>query len=231
MKKIMILQPGYIPWLGFFDMVYKSEALVFHTDLQYDKGSWRNRNRIRTKEGWCWLTVPVLLKGHSYDRILDIKIDNSKKWRQRHRNLIRENYQGSSYFGDYFEPLIDILNKDWTYLMDLDLEIISWLLEEIGIQRKIMYSHDLVLTGTRKTMRLISICKQLGADAYLSGSRGRNYIQDDMFKKEGIKLEYHDYVHPEYKQHFEGFVPYMSIIDLLFNEGKKSLPIIKEQCK
>ncbi|MBU1627681.1 WbqC family protein [bacterium] len=226
MSKIMILQPGYLPWLGFFDMMNKSDTLIIHDDLQYDKGSWRNRNRIRTKEAWCWLTVPVYLKGHSKEKILDIKIDNTKQWKSRQQNLIRASYNKAPFFDKYFDPLKDILNKDWDFLVDLDIELINWIVKELGIQKKILYSHDLKLDGTRSTMRLISICKQLDSDTYLSGSRGRNYIQEDIFKKEGVKLEYHDYDHPIYIQQFDGFIPYMSIIDLLFNIGPDSLKIL-----
>jgi hypothetical protein len=226
MSKIMILQPGYLPWLGFFDMMNKSDAFVFHDDLQYDKSSWRNRNCIRTKDGWCWLSVPVFIKGHSKDIIRDIKIDNSKKWKQRHLNLIRESYQKASFYENYIDPLKKIIDKDWHFLVDLDIELINWVVKELGIQKKILYSHDLQLDRTRSTIRLISICKQLNADTYLSGTRGRNYIQEDIFQKEGIKLEYHDYEHPVYTQQFDGFIPYMSIIDLLFNHGTNSLGIL-----
>jgi len=226
MKRIMILQPGYLPWLGFFDMLYKSRALVLHTDIQYDKGSWRNRNRIRTAKGWSWLTVPVHLKGHAYDKILEIRIDNSKGWKRRHLNLLRENYRKAPCFDDYYGTLTAILNKEWKFLVDLDLALIDWLLKELGIRRELIFSHDLKLDGTKNTSRLISICKQVEADTYLSGSKGRNYIRDELFRKEGIKLEYHDYVHPVYKQQFEGFIPYMSVIDLLFNHGDESLGIL-----
>jgi hypothetical protein len=226
MKRIMILQPGYLPWLGFFDMLDKSDVLVLHTDLQYDKSSWRNRNRIRTKDGWGWLTVPVFLKGHTQDKIHDIKIDNTKKWKRKHLNLIYENYKKAPFFANYFDTLIKLLNKNWNFLIDLDIETINWLSNEMGIKKKILFSPDLNLNGTRATMRLISICKQLEADTYLSGTRGRNYIQDEKFQQEGIKLEYHDYVHPEYKQQFDGFIPYLSVIDLLFNYGADSSRII-----
>lgn len=222
----MILQPGYLPWLGFFDMLEKSDALVIHADLQYDKCSWRNRNRIRTKDGWRWLTVPVYLKGHSQDKILDIRIDNSKKWKNKHINLISENYNKAPFFENYFEKLKKIIRKNWEFLVDLDLELIYWLMEEIGLQKKILFSQNLDLNGTHATMRLIKICKLLDAEKYLSGTRGRNYIKDEKFQQEGIKLEYHDYVHPEYKQQFDGFIPYLSVIDLLFNHGLNSMRII-----
>ena len=225
-RRIMVLQPGYLPWLGFFDMLYKSEALVYHTDLQYDKCSWRNRNRIRTKDGWAWLSVPVYIKGHSKDKILDIKIDNTKKWRKRHMNLVTENYKNAPFFERYIGNFEDIIKKDWDFLVDLDFALINWLMDELHLKKKLIYSHDLSLNGQRSTYRLIKICKQLGADTYLSGSRGRNYIDDSMFMDEGLKLEYHDYVHPEYKQQFDGFVPYMSVIDLLFNHGDASLKIL-----
>ena len=225
-NRIMILQPGYLPWLGFFDMFFKSDVLVYHTDIQYDKNSWRNRNRIKTRSGWNWLTVPVFIKGHSKDKIEDMKIDNSKKWINKHLNLIKDNYCKAPYFDKYFDKLSFLLRKKRIYLLDLNIELVDWLMEELGFSKPIMFSNELNLNGSKSTERLINICKELGTETYLSGSRGRNYICEHMFQEAGIHLEFHDYIHPVYKQQFEGFVPYLSVIDLLFNHGEKSLSIL-----
>lgn len=230
-RRIAILQPGYLPWLGFFDQMGRSDVFVYHTDVQYDKQSWRNRNRIRTKQGWTWLTAPVRIKRHSKDLIEDMRIDNSQNWRKRHCNLIKESYQKAPYFSQYFPFFKDIYSSSWEFLTDLDIYIVDYLIKALGIETKIMLSTQLNLKEKEKTERLIEICKKLGADVYFSGSAARNYIRKNRFKEEGIKLEYQDYQHPVYPQQYEPFIPYMSIIDLLFNHGKESLDIILHRKK
>ena len=176
-----------------------------------------------------------MLKGNSFQKIDKIRIDNSKQWDRKHLNLLYENYSTSKYFERYYGKLEEILSRKWEYLVDLDMELIYWLADELGIVAKYVFSEDLNLNDSKSTMRLIRICQELNGDVYLSGSRGRNYIKEDLFQLHGINLEYHDYKHPEYKQNFEGFESYMSIIDLMFNHGDESLKILTkgrlEECQ
>lgn len=224
--KIGIQQIGYLPWLGFFDQIYRCDKFVLHIDVQFDRHSWRNRNRVRTREGWCWLTVPVCTKGFFGQNIKETRISNRERWFKKHWLNIRHNYLKARFFSKYayfFEETF--LCKKWEFLVDLDLYIINWCLKELGISTEIIISSQIKSRST-KTEGIIAICKELGADSYLSASAGRNYLDEDRLGAEGIGLEYQDYKHPVYQQVYPGFFSHLSIIDLLFNAGEESLGIL-----
>ena len=224
--RVTILQPSYLPWLGFFEQMNRSDNFVLLDDVQYTRRDWRNRNRIRAVENWAWLTVPVLQKSRFSQTLLETKIDNSLPWRRKHLETIRQHYSKSPFFEDYFPQCEKIYKKEWGFLFDLCLETICLIKEGIGITTPILRSSELNVTG-EKTVRLLSICKELGATQYLSGDAGSNYISEDDFSSQGISLEYQNYTHPVYPQAYSGFVSHLSAIDLLFNSGKNSLEILQ----
>lgn len=223
---IGILQPGYLPWLGFFEQIYKSDVFVIYDDVQYDKGGWRNRNRIKTPSGVLWLSVPVLFNLSEAPLITEIKIDNKVNWRKKHLTSIRQNYAKSKYFNDYIMFFEDAYAREWEFLIDLDMFLISGLNKNLGIEDKeIVRSSTLNIRGDR-IERLINLCKSFGADTFYEGISGKHYIEEELFQQNGISIEYQDYQHPVYRQLYGEFVPYLSVIDLLFNHGKESLAII-----
>jgi len=222
-KTVVILQPSYLPWLGFFDQLYQSDVFVVYDDVQYDKNGWRNRNRIKTERGAQWLTVPVYIKNKP--KINEVMIDNKNDWPQKHLQAIKTNYGKSPYFKKYYDGFSQILLKKHERLLDLNLELIEFFAKELGIEREICLSSKLNVGG-EKISRLINICKHLGADRFFEGAAGKNYIQKEEFDKSGVRIDFQDYQHPVYRQLFGDFAPYLSIIDLLFNEGENSLKII-----
>jgi len=231
--RISILQLSYLPWLGFFEQMHRSDQFVLYDDVQFTRRDWRNRNRIRVQEGSAWLTVPVIQKNKYKQSLIDVKIDNSVSWKRKHLETIRCHYSKTPFFDLYFPWCEKIFNGEWSYLLDLSLETIQYLKQELKINTPLLRSSELVESGN-KTKRLISICKELKATHYLSGESARNYIIDSEFSRQNIKLEYQEYQHPKYPQRYEGFVPFLSTIDLLFNCGEKSLEILKQpeqQCK
>lgn len=224
-KRIVILQPGYLPWLGFFDQVHKSDIFVIYDDVQYTKRSWRNRNKIKTSTGWMWLTVPVIQKGEYFQTLLETKIDNTQPWRKKHWASIRSNYSKAPFFKNHSRFFEDIYKYKWESLVDLNTEIIKYLMEELGIKTQLMYSSKLKIPG-KGTERLIKICQELGATHYLTGDLAKDYLEQTRFAKENIILEFQNYKHPIYPQLYDQFIPYLSVIDLMFNCGKESLNII-----
>lgn len=224
--RIGILQPGYIPWLGFFEQMYKSDVFVIYDDVQYDKESWRNRNRIKTANGVQWLTVPVIVRFEDAPLINDIKIDNKLNWRKKHLHSIKQNYSKVAYFKKYIDIFEEAYSKKWQYLVDIDMHFILELSVLLGIDcNKIVRSSTLNISGD-KIERLIEICKLFKADTFYEGAAGKNYIDDSQFARNGIKVEYQDYKHPAYRQLHGDFVPYLSVVDLLFNHGEESLAIL-----
>ena len=225
--RVTILQPSYLPWLGFFEQMTRSDKFVLLDDVQYTRRDWRNRNKVRVSEGWAWLTVPVQQKSRFAQSLLETRIDNSLSWRRKHLETLRQHYGKAPFFEKYFSRCQQIYQKDWEFLFDLCLETIQFLKEEIGIETPLLRSSELKTSGT-KAERLISICRGLGATHYLSGESASDYISEEGFSSQGIALEYQNYEHPVYPQKYPGFVPHLSAIDLLFNCGEQSLGILKQ---
>jgi len=237
-KTIGMLQPGYVPWLGFFEQIYRVDLFVILDDVQYTKGSWRNRHRIRTRRNWCWLTVPIYQKARFGQLIKDAEIDSTKNWAKKHWYCLRENYYHSEYW-DFYSPFFkDIYTIKWHSLINFDMEILHFLIEVLGIKTKIIKASSLCLNEKYKkkypkegnaTERNIFYLKELGADRFYEGAMGRDFLDQKRFEEADIQLIYQNYQHPTYTQRFEPFIPYLSTIDLLFNYGPKSLSVILNQ--
>ena len=227
---VSVHQPQYIPWLGYFDKIDRSDCFVFLDQVQYKSREYQNRNKIRTKDGSIWLTVPVISKGMGRQKICDVRIDNSSDWQKRHWRNLKTWYGRAEFFKDYFVFFEEVYAERWEKLIDLNVHIINFILKEFKITTPVYYESELNIIA-QKTDRIIEICKRLKADAYLSGTGGRNYLEENKFARAGIKLEYQNFTHPAYHQQYRGrknvFLPYMSSIDLLFNEGGESEKILR----
>jgi hypothetical protein len=226
---VTIHQPEYLPYLGFFQKVAQADVLIIYDNTQFKKNNYQNRNRIRTKEGWIWLTVPV-----SYnfgDLINQVKIDNKQDWAKNHWKSIQANYSRAPYFSQYKSVFEDIYGRKWDKLADLNIALIKKALEIFDIKTKVVIASELGELKSKSTEALIELCLKVGAAEYISGKGGTEYLDSALFEKAGIKLIFQDFHHPEYKQSFSGFEPYMCFLDLLFNYGEKSLNIIKRDVK
>jgi len=227
--RIGILQPGYLPWLGFFEQMYRSEIFVIYDDVQYDKHGWRNRNRIKTANGIQWLTVPVIVNFKEHPLIHQVKIDNGIDWRKKHLFSIKQNYSKAPFFKQFVNIFEDAYSQEWEYLVEIDIHFILKLVRCLGMGNKeIVKSSSLNVKGNRLE-KLIRLCKIFNANIFYEGSSGRNYIEETYFAEHGIKVEYQDYKHPVYKQLYGDFIPYLSVIDLLFNCGEESLSILANE--
>jgi len=219
---IAIHQPNYLPYLGFFDKMKWSDLFVIYDDAQFNKGDFQHRNKIRIYNGWKWLTVPVEKKQIP---IKDIKIKNHVttwkgiKWSDSHFMEIRDNYKDTPYYSTYETELISIYKKKYDRLIDLNMVIINFLKKVFDIDTKIVFSSDLGFIS-KSTERLVEIVEALGGDIYLSGPKGRDYLEVLLFEKKGIKVEFQAFKSPVYKQRYEGFIPNLSAIDALFNVGE-----------
>lgn len=219
-------QPNYLPYLGFFEKASRSDIFIIYDTTQFKKNDWQNRNRICTPEGWQWITIAI---NHSFgQKILEVKIDNVKKPLKNNWNKLQTIYGKAPYFKDYSELFQKIYNGSYEYVSELNCDLIFTVSSILGLKTKFIKSSELSPIETKSTQALIDLCKQVSADTYISGKEGRNYLELDLFKEAGIKLEFQEYKHPEYKQfNNDVFQPYMSVIDLIFNCGEKSLEILK----
>ncbi|MDD4601875.1 MAG: WbqC family protein [Negativicutes bacterium] len=222
---VSIMQPGYIPWLGFFELMARVNTFVIYDDVDYDKESWRNRNRIRTPEGYTWMTVPVITKGRLGQKIIEVEIDNRQNWRKKHLKSLVQYYSKAPYFRKYIPFFEDIYGREWNMLFDLDMEIIKYFKNLFKIETKLVYSSQLK-SGGQKTKRLVAICDELNASIYISANGAKPYLEVQQFDAPEIKVEWQEYEHPVYPQVFDGFISHLSIVDLLFNCGEHSFDII-----
>ncbi|MBL8150702.1 MAG: WbqC family protein [Blastocatellia bacterium] len=228
--RIVILQPGYIPWLGFFDQLHRADIFVVYDDVQYTRRDWRSRNRIKAHSGEHWLSVPVKNHGKFDQLIKDAEIDYSQKWTRKHLGAISTYYKQAPFFEEYFPQLESLLNSSPKLLLELDLQLIKECAQWLGITTPLVLASTLNAEG-RSSERLISICKKLAATDYLTGKAAQSYLDEKLFSEAGITVEYHEYAHPRYRQLHGEFIPYMSVIDLLFNHGLESLPILTGRVK
>ena len=223
-----MLQPGYLPWLGFFDQLQRSDCFIFYDDVQYDKNGWRNRNRIKSTTGEPhWLTVPVRV--HSLtQRLIETEIDNRAPWPRKHVGTLRQFYAKAPHLNRYLPELENLLlGRNWELLCDLDLAVIKLMCQWLGLERETMRSSELLITGDGSE-RLVNFCLQVGANHYLSGNAAQEYLDVELFARHGIEVEWQNYKHPTYPQQHGAFVPFLSALDLLFNCGDESAKIISE---
>jgi len=218
-------QSVYLPWIGLFHKIALADYYVFLDSVQYLKKDWNNRNKIKSPQGWTYLTVPVYSKGKFLQLLSDVKIDNKINWRKKHWNSIKLFYKKTPYFDEYAPFFEELYKKEWIMLNNLNREIMKFILKKLGIKTKWIEGSTLNLKG-KKTDLVIDICKNFNTDIFIFGTLGRNYAEKNKFNKKNIKIVFQDYKHPTYRQQFKKFEPYMSIIDLMFNCGKNSYNIM-----
>ena len=221
---VVVLQPGYLPWLGFFDQLRRADVFVYYDDVQYDKHGWRNRNRIKTQDGPQWLTVPVRHGDDGFPRIVDVEIDGRTPWARKHAASIRQAYARAPFLSEHMPALEELLHRKWERLVDLDVACAALMAEWFGLDRRIERSSSLGIGGERSE-RLVNICRHFGATRYVSGDSARAYLDIAAFQAERITVEWQGYEHPTYPQLHGPFVPYLSALDLVLNCGPEA-PLI-----
>lgn len=220
-KTVAIMQPTFMPWIGYFSMINKSDVFVFFDDVQVVKRSWQTRNRIKTPNGEYFITVPVK-KGNSRALIKDCQIAIDNKWKENTLNTIEQNYSKTKFYNEGIGFIKEILVKKYDTLSDLNCHIIKDVCEKLQLKTELIYSSNLSSSGKREKY-LCNICEELGAKTYLSAPASRKYIEEspDVFGESGIEIKYHNYVHPIYNQKYGDFISHLCVLDAIFNIGYK----------
>jgi hypothetical protein len=218
-------QPVYLPWLGLFHKIALADLYCYFDIAQYQTKDYNNRNRIKTHSGDIWLSVPVESKNHFEKRVGEIRIVQNG-WQRKHLKSIQMAYQKAPYFSRYaaeFEALLAMHSS--TTLGDLNLEMLRFFLRCLDIGTPIVKASDYRFEGAKSDL-VLDMSVKLGADLYIFGAQGQNYADVDKFRSNGVEPRFQQYQHPVYRQLHGEFLPYMSVIDLLFNEGPASREII-----
>jgi hypothetical protein len=227
--RIAICQPTYLPWLGYFDLMDQVDAFVLLDVVQFEKQSWQQRNRIKTPTGLQWLTVPVRFRGRLEQKICEVEIRDGEFVR-KHLRAIELNYARSPFFAQHFPQVSGILQKFTSAgrLLELNRSLIDWLAEMLQIRTQLILASALDVGGKR-THLLASICQKLGATQYVSPIGSAEYLlgETNILSDAGVETLFHNYTHPTYQQPFPPFLDFASVIDLIFNEGERSMEIIR----
>lgn len=222
--RVTIHQPQFMPWLGYLDKVDQADLFLILDTVQFKKNEWQNRNRIRTSQGWQWLTVPVL---HQFgQRIDDVMINPTAIWKVQHLRALEMHYARAPYIDRYLPQLRELYAAPWPKLSDLNKVTVQWLLKAYGILTPVRSASQYV-AREEPTNRLIDLCRAVGATQYFAGPGAERYMDKPRFADSGIELETQEFHHPIYGQVYEPFEPNLSALDLLFMQGPEALATLR----
>jgi len=222
-KKVAILQSNYIPWKGYFDLIQQVDEFILLDSVQYTRSDWRNRNRIKTREGVVWLTIPVKSTRSTFQSIQETEVADAT-WAERHWTRLKLAYGKAPYFQTYSAHLEALYEKASTFrlLSEVNHLFLRQLCHILQIGTRITTDSQYRSSGT-KTARLVTLCQAAGATEYLSGPAAQNYLLPSLFEDVKIQVNWMDYAgYPEYQQLYPPFNHSVSILDLLFHVGPES---------
>ena len=215
-------QPQFMPWLGYFDKMRTCDLFVLLDAVQYEKNEWENRNKIMTAAGPHWLTVPVC---HGFgDKITEVRIDNGVNWKAKHVKTLAQSYAKAKCFSSLMPDLEKFYGAPYRYLSEINLASVRLLMEKLRIKTPVRLLSENQVDGAA-TLRLVNLCKKFGADTYLAGAGGRDYMDLSLFEAARIKVSFQDYQHPRYRQSAGEFTPFLSALDIIFHAGEEAAAI------
>lgn len=227
-RTAVISQSNYIPWKGYFDNLAQADVFVVFDDVQFTRRDWRNRNKIKTPNGTTWLTIPVKSKGKYHDKIHEIEVVDGS-WAEKHWKAIERNYRQAAGFSECGPELEQVYARcaGETHLTEINRLLLKSCCDLLGIDVEFRDSRELGDAG-EKSDRLLSICRDLGVENYLSGPAAQCYLDVALFERNGIAVSWADYSnYPDYRQLHGPFVHEVSIVDLLLNEGREAWRFLK----
>src|SRR3972149_2442389 len=219
-------QPQYLPGLRLFDKIARSDMFVYLDTVPMESSGYENRNKIKTTEGWQWLTIPVKRKGYQHKPIREVEIDWKSNWQRKHRATLTNSYSSSEHFEWAMSAIQWLYEQEYSLLSELNLHGLMICMRMLGIGTEIRVPSVGAYQGHKSDL-VLDMCKKLGATKYIFGSQGRNYANLEHFEREGIEVEFQDYQHPVYPQLHGEFLPNLSVVDLLMNCGPKSLEVLR----
>tara|TARA_B100000795_G_scaffold237931_1_gene198782 strand:+ start:601 stop:1314 length:714 start_codon:yes stop_codon:yes gene_type:complete len=226
---IVISQPTYLPWMGYFGLIDASSKFIFLDDVQFDRRSWQQRNKIIINKKEEYLTIPIIKKGKR-DQLLKDTLINNKEFYKNHLKSIYYSYSKTKFFKNYFKHLESLSRpiNSQNNLSDINILLIKSISNFIGISSEFLKSSDLNQSG-KKSDKLINICKLFNMKKYLSNEGSNDYLKNDIdkFKSNNIEIYIQHFNSTKYLQQSNDFIPYISVLDLLFNEGERSIDIIR----
>ncbi|MEK7794232.1 MAG: WbqC family protein [Candidatus Hydrogenedentota bacterium] len=222
---VAIHQLHYLPWLRYVEKIARADVFIVLDDIQYNKGGWQNRNKIKAADGPLLLTVPVLAKDQQ--RLDEVRINNTIDWRRKHFRSIEQAYRSSPYWAEHAPFLAATYDHEWTALNDLNKHMLNYFMNALGLRTPVRYSSELEVPGIA-TERLSSLIRAVGGDAYYTGTYAvDSYLDMGLFENNGIQVLLQHWTPPIHPQLHGDFAPDLSILDVLLNCGPTTLDVIR----
>lgn len=221
-KTVIIHQPDFLSYLGFFHRLLQADLFVVLDHVQYVTGtsrSWMNRDKIKTSNGEAWLTVSIK-KCPRETPINQVLLSDAVNWREENLNLLRQNYRKAPFFGEIHPHVEALYAEPCEWLVDFNMKSIGMLCELLDIDVAMEFSSGLDCQGSKNEL-LVDILQKVGATRYLSGLGAKSYYSPEPFRTAGIEVVWQDFVHPVYPQLHGGFISGLSAIDALYNCGRE----------
>jgi hypothetical protein len=232
--KVSILQPHYFPYVGYFNLIKRSDIFVFLDDVDYIKREWKNRNKIRLNNSsteTSWISIPISKIYHKNFKIINVKLNKQDLVEAQNQqiNKLKNSYLKSPYFDQMMGIFKLNMEMEYNNLSELNINTIQSFFKLLKINTKIYKSSELNVTG-KKNEKILNICKKLGASIYLANNKSKNYLEENKFLKQNITIEYQNFSHPIYEQYYDKkkliFTSNLSILDLVANQGLNSFKYI-----
>jgi len=226
--RIAGIQPGYLPWLGYFDQMRRVDAFIVADEMQFSSSGWAHRNRVRGPDGPHWLTLPA--RPSLAQQIDEVALDAAVPWARTHLETLRHFYARSPFAAGLLAGLAPLLDPGARRLVDVTIPVLRWMAERLGLATPLLVSSALGLERRYRdscpeapgpTHRIIAFMKAVGASELLEGESGRSYLDVDLCAAHGIRVEFHHYAHPVYPQVRMPFVSHLSALDLLLSVGEE----------
>lgn len=225
-RTIAIHQPNYIPWLGYFFKIHQADCFVFLDDAQYSTSGMHNYHYLKTRTGPQRIKIPV--QQSLGDKINEVRLKNDLDWEKKHLQLLKDNYQQADHFEEVYADFEALLREDYKHLSELNVSIIKFLCEKLGIQSEFLNSSELDIHSVREE-RIIDICMALEGEIYYSGTGARAYQNEENFLRKGILVKYSEYKVFEYRQQFSDFQANVTVLDFLMNHGYRWDLVLENQ--
>jgi hypothetical protein len=219
MTVMAIMQPTYLPWAGYFNLINSVDIFVFLDDVRLAPRSWQQRNRILFNGEARWLTVPI--EGGRNQRLCDVVVDDAQPWRRKHERTIQHAYSHHPFFSEVIQPVTSVIGKQQRHLVTINIDLIESFMRLLNIFVPTHRSSGIPSSG-EKSERLLSICRALGATEFLSARGSQEYLEaEGAFRSAAAPIRYHDYEPRIYEQfgHAGEHVSHLSIIDVVANVG------------
>lgn len=225
---ISAYQPYFAPFPGFFKKAAHCETLVLMDSVQFPRGTtWLTRNRFKNDQGTLWLTVPVWKKGLGLQCINEVRICHDRSWAKKHMASLKTAYGKAPFFEDHIDFLSVIYTRRFEKLVDLNMELIRYIMMQLKIEAKIVLLSDLDI-DTKEPQLSMEICRKLGATCFVAQRSAAKYLDQEKFRRAGVEISFFNFRAPVYPQLWGPFISDLSVLDLLFNCGPKAHSIIKQ---